>query len=206
MRSLSAIFQIKLVAQMVKNLPAMQEMRVWSLGWKDPLEKEMTTHSSILAWRIPWAEEPGRLQSMRSQRIRHNWATKHFSQNLPEFSVTCPLPASAWGGSGPFLLTESSQAQNRKVLSLHSWWGSALLKGQNASVQKPNSKPEKSPLCLLACVSEEPQDPSGTSHVGASLWFTHLRAPGIGGSTHLLWGDVFNSVPSPGCYVSFSSN
>ena len=120
-------------------------------------------------WRIPWAEEPGGLQSMRSQRVRHNWATKQFSQNLPEFSVTCLLPASAWGGSGPFLLTESSQAQNRKVLSLHSWWGSALLKGQNASVQKPNSKPEKSPLCLLVCVREEPQDPSGTPHFGVSL-------------------------------------
>ena len=51
---------------MVKNLPAMQEIWVQSLGWGDPLEKEMTTHSGILAWRIPWAEEPGRLQSMGS--------------------------------------------------------------------------------------------------------------------------------------------
>ena len=57
---------------MVKNLPAMQETRVRSLGWEDPLEKEMATHSSILAWRIPWAEEPGGLQSMGSQRVRHN--------------------------------------------------------------------------------------------------------------------------------------
>ena len=52
---------------MVKNLPAMQEMQVWSLGWEDPLEKEMATHSSILGWEIPWTEEAGRLQSMRSQ-------------------------------------------------------------------------------------------------------------------------------------------
>ena len=50
---------------MVKNLPAKQEMRVRSLGWEDPLEKEMETHSSILAWKIPWTEEPGRLQSVR---------------------------------------------------------------------------------------------------------------------------------------------
>ena len=57
---------------MVKNLPAMQETRVQSLSQKDPLEKEMTTHPSILAWRIPWTEEPGKLQSMGSQRIRHN--------------------------------------------------------------------------------------------------------------------------------------
>ena len=53
-----------LVAQMVKNLPAMQEAQIWSLGWEDPLDKGMATHSSILAWRIPRTEEPGGLQSM----------------------------------------------------------------------------------------------------------------------------------------------
>ena len=57
---------------MVKNLPAMQKTWVWSLGLEDLLEKEMATHSSILAWRIPWTEEPGVLQSMQSQRVRHN--------------------------------------------------------------------------------------------------------------------------------------
>ena len=57
---------------MVKKLPAMQEAQVRSLGLEDPLEKEMATHSSILAWRIPWTEEPGRLQSMGLQRVRHN--------------------------------------------------------------------------------------------------------------------------------------
>ena len=56
-----------LVAQRIKHLPAMQETWVQSLGWKDPLEKEMAIHSCILAWRIPWTEEPGRLQSMGSQ-------------------------------------------------------------------------------------------------------------------------------------------
>ena len=65
-----------LVAQMVKTLPAMQEIRVQSLRLEDPLEKEMATHSSILAWKIPWTEEPGGLQSIGSQRVRHNWATK----------------------------------------------------------------------------------------------------------------------------------
>ena len=60
-----------LVAQMVKNLPAMQETRIQSLGGEDPLEEEMTTHSSILACRIPWTEEPGGLQSTGSQRVRH---------------------------------------------------------------------------------------------------------------------------------------
>ena len=61
-----------LVVQTVKNLPAMQEIRVRSLSWEQPLEKGMATHSSILAWGIPWTEEPGRLQSMESQRVRHD--------------------------------------------------------------------------------------------------------------------------------------
>ena len=59
----------------MKNLPAnseTQETRVWSLGWEDPLEEEMATHSSTLAWRIPWTEEPGGLQSTESQRARHD--------------------------------------------------------------------------------------------------------------------------------------
>ena len=59
-------------AQMVKNLPAMQETRVQSLDREDSLEKGMATHSSILAWRTPWTEEPGRLQSMGSQRLGHD--------------------------------------------------------------------------------------------------------------------------------------
>ena len=59
------------MAQMVKNSPVMQENRVQSLGQEDPLEKGMATHSSILAWRISWTEEPDRLQSMKSQRVRH---------------------------------------------------------------------------------------------------------------------------------------
>ena len=60
----TSINQTSLVVQMVKNVPVMQESWVRSLGWEDPLEKEMATHSSILAWRIPWTEEPGGLQSM----------------------------------------------------------------------------------------------------------------------------------------------
>ena len=60
------------MAQRVKRLPAMQETWVLSLAQEDPLEKEMATHSSILAWKIPWTEKPGRLQSMGLQRVRHN--------------------------------------------------------------------------------------------------------------------------------------
>ena len=61
-----------LMAQTVKSLFAMQETRVQSLGWEDPMEKEMAAHSSILAWKIPWTAEPGRLLSMGSQRVGHS--------------------------------------------------------------------------------------------------------------------------------------
>ena len=64
-----------LVGQMLKNLPSMQKTWVRSLGRKDPLEKEMGIHSSILAWRIPWTEKPGRLQSMGLQTVGHDWVT-----------------------------------------------------------------------------------------------------------------------------------
>ena len=64
-----------LVVQMVKHLPAMRETLAQSLGWEDPLEKERATHCSTLAWKIPWMEEPGRLQSMWSQRVGHDLAT-----------------------------------------------------------------------------------------------------------------------------------
>ena len=63
------------MAQRLKCRPAMRETWVWSLGWEDPLEKEMATHSSILAWRIPWTEEPGGLQSMGLLGVGHDWAT-----------------------------------------------------------------------------------------------------------------------------------
>ena len=73
-------FRASLIAQPVKSLPAVQETRVWFLGWEDPLEKEMTTHSSILAWRIPWTEEPGGLQFMGSQESdMTEWLSMHGS-------------------------------------------------------------------------------------------------------------------------------
>ena len=67
------------VAQTVKNPPAKQETWVWSLGQEDALKKGMASHSSVLAWRIPWTEEPGGLPSMGSQRVRHDWATNTFT-------------------------------------------------------------------------------------------------------------------------------
>ena len=71
-------FGASLVAQTAKRLPAMWETQVQSLGGEDPLEKEMAAHSSILAWKIPWMVEPGRLQSMGLQRVGHDCATSFF--------------------------------------------------------------------------------------------------------------------------------
>ena len=80
-------YRTSLVAQMVNRMPTMWETRFQSLGQKDLLEKEMATHSSILAWKIPWMEEPCRLQSVGSQRVRDDWATSlHFTWSLWIFS------------------------------------------------------------------------------------------------------------------------
>ena len=93
---MNGFVRTSLVAQTVKHLSTMPETQVRSLGWEDPLEKEMAIHSSTISWKIPWTEEPGRLQSMGSQRVRHDWATscscshmngKHFG-DLPFFAST----------------------------------------------------------------------------------------------------------------------
>ena len=75
---------INLVVQTTKNLPAMQQTWVRSLGWEDPLEKGMVTPSSILAWTIPWTEEPGRLQFTGSQRVGHDRATNTHTHTAKE--------------------------------------------------------------------------------------------------------------------------
>ena len=72
------------MAQRLKRLPPMWETWVRSLGWEDPLEKEMVTHSSILAWRIPWTEKPGKLQSIGSQKVGHEgWPYRYLVKNVP---------------------------------------------------------------------------------------------------------------------------
>ena len=107
-----------MVAQTVKNLPAMQETQVHSLDREDPLEKEMATHSSIFAWEIPWTEEPGGLQSIGSQRVGHDWSD--LARTHKDFLIFCLWVAGKVSG-------ESAQ-----------WaMGSFLLAPQEASV-KPN--------------------------------------------------------------------
>ena len=83
-----------LVAQTVKRLSTMQETRVRSLGREESLEKEMAAHSSTLSWKIPWMEEPGGLQSMESQRVRHDWAT------LPQQKLRCREKTYGHSGEG----------------------------------------------------------------------------------------------------------
>ena len=101
---------------MMKNLPAVQEIQVRSLGQEDPLEKEMATHSRVLAWKIPWTEEPGGLQSMGLQRVGHKWATN------PSFL--------------PYFLSSSSRFQlgDYKLLSLSEF--TSLLCGTGDTTSK----------------------------------------------------------------------
>ena len=85
-------FGASLVAQMVKNLPAMQETRVRSLNQEDPLEKEMATHSSILAWKIPWTEKPSRVQPMGLQRVVFKICfIDHFSHSIGRITAPSPM-------------------------------------------------------------------------------------------------------------------
>ena len=88
-------------AQMVKHLPAMWEARVWSLSWEDPLEKKRATYSSTVAWKILWTEEPGRLRSMGSQRVRHNLVTNTVS---PEKGTIRSWEHGANNFSSPYLV------------------------------------------------------------------------------------------------------
>ena len=95
---------VSLVAQLVNHLPAMKEIWVRSLGQEDPLEKVMATHSSTLAWRILWTEEPGRLESMGSQRVGHDWAT---SLSLYCILLIQYVPCSVYYISTTYFITES---------------------------------------------------------------------------------------------------
>ena len=88
---------LPLGAQMIRNSPVMQETQVWCLGWEDPLEKEIATHSSSLTWRIPWTEGPGGLQSIGLQKVRHDWAIAHTYWTLFIFGFF--LLQKVWGSN-----------------------------------------------------------------------------------------------------------
>ena len=120
-----------LVAQMVKHLAAMRETPVRSLGQEDPLEKEMATLSSTLAWKIPWTEEPGRLQSMGSQRVRHNWTTSlsfFFSKTkwhqFSSVAQSCPTLCDPMNCSSPGLPVHHQRPESTHT-HVH-WVGDAI--------------------------------------------------------------------------------
>ena len=121
-----------LMAQMVKNLPEMQETQVQSLGREDSLEKGMATHSSILTWRISWTEEPGRLQPRRSERVRHNRATNtstfHFGEKLHKSGAALKL----------HLL--SRQTPSIRTAGVVGWHGGVLMAAAWGRVLKPPQK------------------------------------------------------------------
>ena len=98
-------------AQGIKYPLLMQEMQVWSLGWEDLLEKKMSTHSSILAWNISWTEEPGRLQSMGSQRVLHDWETKQQQQQQPYYQLHI----------NNHIISYNGPCTNRLIMGVASW-------------------------------------------------------------------------------------
>ena len=111
------------VAQTVKNLPAMQETRFWSLGLEDPLEKEMATHSSILAWKIPGTEEPGGLQSMWLKRVRHDWSDLHACMHALEKEMATHSSVLAWKIPGT---EEPGRLQSMGSLRVGHDWATSL--------------------------------------------------------------------------------
>ena len=102
---------------MVKHLPTMWETRVRFLDWEDPLEKEMATHSSTLAWRIPWMEEHGRLQSTGSQKVGHDWATSLSLSSIPAWKIPWTEEPSRLESMG-----SQSQTQQSDFLSFLFYW------------------------------------------------------------------------------------
>ena len=110
---------------MVKNPPAVQEIQVWSLGQEDALEEEMATHSSTLTWEMPWTEEPGRLQSMGLQRVRHDWVHAHI--NISKFCSKLSTEGKIKRGAmiwrqkmlDKCLILRYERAHSKQV----NWWG-----------------------------------------------------------------------------------
>ena len=115
----------------VEKPPAMQETWVWSLGWEDPLEEDMAIHSSILAWRIPWTEEPGGLQSLVSKKIRHDWSgLAHMHR--PHWQPG-PLEAESLGWEDPL---EEGMAIHSSILAWRTPWTEEPCRPQSRGSQR----------------------------------------------------------------------
>ena len=196
------------IAQMIKNLPAMQESRVWSPGWEDTVEKRMATHSSIPAWRIPWTEEPGVLQSTGSQTVGHDWATDtHMlgTRRSQALSPLCLIP------EAPFPLLLDHQPPSSLSLLPHppSLWAKGLWNSPHSLFSAASLKPwassqtsEKSPTAFLlvhalkelqesqfSCLEE-----AFSTHL-SSFWRKHCF-------THPKYGPHFLSAISTSTFIS----
>ena len=141
---------------MVKNLPAMQETWVWSLGQEDPLEKGMATHSRMNAWRIPGTEEPGGLQFMVLQRVGHNWVTNTSTSTVnglfraslvAQWQIVCLSLQDTWVW---LLAQEDSMWQGATKPIYHNYWACAIEPGSCNKRSPHNEKPaqleKRSPL------------------------------------------------------------
>ena len=166
----------------------MQETWIWSLGQEDPLEKEMATHSSTLAWKIPWTEKPGRLQSMGSQRVGHNWATSLTLLTYSRFEELVGLdmelslassggfvkikmvksqPQSVfqqiWGGAQKFACLTISQTSLIPIWGPH-FWSAAEKSSYKISLYCSRALPIPKDLCWLLL----PQETSALSQASPS--------------------------------------
>ena len=175
------MYKLTLVAQTVKNLPATYKTRVWTLGQEDPLEKGMATHSSILAWRTPWTEEPGGLQSMGSQRVGQDWATITFTKGESVFKKD----------NAQFLWAQ----RTKKILSSSSlgWgttnWGPVAVEAWSDGVIR----------LLRACEKVEDTRLQGGGMGCCRLWREIETWDGGGGRGSERWGvwELPTPLPSP---------
>ena len=147
----------------------MWETQVWSLGWEDPLEKEMAAHSSILAWKIPWTEEHGRLQSMRSERVRHDWATSLYrhSKHFTNFTYVISSTSYLWSGDYFYLhfIDEETRMLGGKIIC-------------------PGSHIQMTGGCDCKHLTPEPVSPSITMH------FLLLTAERTKSKFYLTWSSL----------------
>ena len=160
---------------MVKNLSAMQETHIWSLGQEDPLEKGMATHSSILAWKVPWTEEPGRLQSIGSQRVRHDWATN------TNFIIGHRIQTSLFQCKNNSFSFEFSSVQSLSHVRLFvTPWTTA----RQASLSITNSQSLPKPMSIESVIAIQPSHPLSSpsppalnlsQHQGLFKWVSSLH-------------------------------
>ena len=140
------------MAQAVKKLPAVQKIDIQNLGWEDPLENWMATHSSILAWKIPWAEEPGGLQSTGWQRVGHDWATNTFTFHFPALEKEMATHSSVLARRIP----GTGEPGGLPSMGLQSWTRLKRLSSSSVLIRKGRDTPELSLHLVCPCSEKRP--------------------------------------------------